>query len=638
VLIIEHAGLSGGTGSSLILRTVRLRHHTCKSRGISNYEQRINFVLVDTFYRMTRQMLSNAWATMLKVEHDYLTENKPVLNYGAVQVDQSRPLAVEVNLYGGINAQELELANVEELAEVIMLVDRLKHASGRVSEVFHEQEANFKAFPDNRFCTGNGAIEVRLEPEGMRGAGQVKLAQQLVADYLLRPALAGEARRQAELFVNQAGLPSQQRLFDVDLTGKPIKAVLPSFSSERRQDLPDLKSSSDRRFNQAVDQALLAKIEQTYLDFRQQLRAGLLEQINTHGLYHASAWLEELTGRYQAEQDRVAKQIKRVRKQLERQPQKKSELTMMKVLRPKFSENFLARDANERQQVVQLKQLQANQNLGQLELDQIDLDRQLIEAWLELMNNLDAKLANYFQQVQISRQKQRPVCSVNLFDYLDENLETRLIEAQIEQHWQAATTGLVFGWGPALTLYADGVGPGAEDLKTEAGVEKLLSYTRSFFDFSQLRVEDWLQASGKSEGAWYAVFDKLAAPFITLDQAKHPSETEIKIMGVPGGAKSIFANGKNYGWTVVDNSNPHTIVALIVWKHIDWRKLTLSDDWQQAHRQLNPGESTGPVGPSEPLEPLGPVVSAQTVSDNGQQGEQMVEVVAPRGESGSHEE
>ena len=624
VLIIEYSSLSGGTGSILTPRTVRLRHHICKSRGIYDYEQRINFVLVDTFYRMTPQMLSNAWNTMLKIETDYLTEDKPVLDYGSVQIDQSRPLAVEVNLYGGINDQELELESVEQLADVIMLVDRLKHASGRVSEAFHEQEANYKAFPGNRFGTGNGAIEVKIETEGMEDIGRVMLGQRLVSDHLLRPA-AGESQRQAELFVNQAGLAGQQRLFDVDVTGKPIKAVLPSFAGERRQDLPELRSSFDRRFYQAVDQALVAKIEQSYLDFREQLKSTLVEQINAFGLYHAREWLDELKVRYQVEQDRVSKQINRVRKQLESQLQQQSELTMMKVLRPKFSEKFLGRDANDRRQVVQLKQLQANQHLLQLEIEEISLRRKLVDAWLECMNNLDAWLADHLQQVQKTRQAERPVCSVNLFDYLEEGLEEQLIEEQIERHWQAATAGLVFDWGSGLTLYTDGVEPGAEDLKTDAGVEKLLSYARRFLDFSQLRVEDWLKTSGKTEGEWCAVFDKLAAPFITLDKAKHPTVTEIKILGVPGSANSIFSNGKNYGWTVVDNFNPHAIEALIVWKHIDWRKLTVSDLWEQAHRQLNP------VEPSVPVEP------AQAASDNGKRVESIGEAVAQIGEPGVNE-
>ncbi len=162
-------------------------------------------------------------------------------------------------------------------------------------------------------------------------------------------------------------------------------------------------------------------------------------------------------------------------------------------------------------------------------------------------------------------------------------------------------------------------------MKTDAGVEKLLSYTRRFFDFSRLRVEDWLQAGAKSGQEWFAVFDKLAAPFINLDKAKHPSVMEIKILGVPGGVNSIFAPGKNYGWTVVDNFNPHAIEALIVWKHIDWRKLTVSGDWAQAHRQLNPAD------------PLGPVEPAQAVSRNGQQAEQVGEVIALIGEQGVNE-
>jgi hypothetical protein len=324
--------------------------------------------------------------------------------------------------------------------------------------------------------------------------------------------------------------------------------------------------------------------------------------------------LDELKGRYQAGQDQVTKQIKKVRNQLGLQPQQSSDLSMMEVLRPKFSENFLARDGNERRQVVQLKQLQAHQYLLQMEIEEINRYWKLINAWLECMNNLAVKLEDYVQQVQETRQAERPVCSVNLFDYLEEGLEEQLIKEQIESHWQAATAGLVFDWGPGLTLYADGVEPGAEDLKTDAGVEKLLSYARGFFDFSQLRLEDWLQAGTKSVPEWYAVFDKLAAPFITLDKAKHPSVTEIKILGVPGGANSIFANGKNYGWTVVDNFNPHSIEALIVWKHIDWRKLTVSGDWDQAHRQLNPVES---LGPGEPVQ-AGGSNSKQAKKDIGE--------------------
>jgi hypothetical protein len=614
VVIIEHASLSGGTGSVFTHRTARLRHHIFKSLGIYDYEQRLNYVLVDTLYRMTLQMRSNACHTLLKIEHDFLTEDKPILDYGSVQIDQSRPLAVEVNLYGGINDQELELASVEQLAEVIMLVDRLKHASGRVSEAFHEQEANYKAFPGNRFCTGNGAIEVKIEPEGMKDIGQVKLAQRLVSAHLLRPAPVGEAKRQAELFVNQADLQSQHRRFNVDVNGKPIKAVLPTFAGERRQDLPDLKSNVDRRFNQEVDKAVGAKVEQLYLDFKGKLKSALTKQINTYGLHHSGAWLDELKGCYQTEQDRVVKQIKQVRTQLENQPRHRSELTMREVLRPKHSQNFLARDAKERQQVVQLKQLQGNQMLVQLEIDDIGRCRKLINSWVEETNNLDTKLEDHLQQAQKTRETERPVCTVNLFDYLGEDLEAQLIEDQIEGYWQAATAGLVFDWGSGLTLYADGVEPGVEDLQTDAGIEKLLSYSRRFFDFSHLRVEDWLQAGGKSAEAWYAVFDKLAAPFITLDKAKHLPVTQIKILGVPGGTSSIFANGKNYGWTVVDNFNPLAIEALIVWKHIDWRKLTVSDSWQQAYRQLHP------------VEP------AQALSRNGKQADEIGKVVEREGE------
>ena len=144
---------------------------------------------------------------------------------------------------------------------------------------------------------------------------------------------------------------------------------------------------------------------------------------------------------------------------------------------------------------------------------------------------------------------------------------------------------------------------GLQSLLSEAGIERFLKYARSFFDFSQVTVEDWLRTTDKSLEAWLADFEIFAAPLVTLDEAKHPQPKVIKIIGAQKGKDGYFGRAVSQGWSVVETADPHNIEVLITWHHLNWRWLSQAESWRRAAERLS--DSPPPSEPSQSNNPQG---------------------------------
>lgn len=592
VLKLYTLSTGGGTGAAIGLCQADLHHQICQQVwGVNEYEQRANLILAEAIDHTDERMKANTWETLVEIEERYEVRRRQPRRYGVIQLDQTRPPWVEVTLYNRMNAKEFTLRNREQVLQVVAEVDRMKHASAIASE-WHAQFANRASFPPGFFCSAAAAVRLTIETEGMKDVGQVWLSRAVVNQYFLRrlPEKEGErlAREAATAFGQQWGLHQQMRYFDRDSeTQLAIKPDQHAFVDERRQDLTGAMASRERDFFAKVQPVLVRLKEEKLTAFLTMLDQAIQTQVNHHGLYHAIDFLDQLEVILQAERRRVQQQIERLQTEFTTWQQ----LQQQQAAKPKrlwyqYRKHLGQQYQDKQRLMLQERKLVAHQALLEVEWQMVRARRQHLLAWVEVLQQVAAALERRAGQVVAEREANRPICVVNLLDHLDKQAEPRLITQQVEGNWQAATQGLWFGWqGEALTLFAPHIEAGAESLRTEAGINKLLSYARTWFDFGGVMVEEWLRSGQKRLDEWLALFDEVAAPFVTLNQAKHPQPKVIKIIGSQFGAEGYFAKAQDYGWTVKETADPHNVEVLFTWHHLNWRLLSQSESWERAYHQ-----------------------------------------------------
>lgn len=601
LLIVQIAGTGGGFGSSQILHHAEARHQINKEVwGAKEYEIRVNLVAPEAFNHHDDRLKANSWRMMLKIEERYLNLDLPPKDYGSIIIERVRPPWVEVALYNRMNFGEHVFRDRDEILQMVAEVDRMKHCSA-IADQWHSEFVNHVAFPPEQFCSAAGALRLTIESEGMKNEGTIWLCHGLLSDHLLRrqpEALAEKlAAKDAEVFINQHGLRTQLRSFERDVQGRPIKPVYHSFVGVRRQDLPEQIAGQHHQLSTAVSQALPEVSKKQAGEFRRSVRTEIATQVNTHGLYQAVRSLGKVNHYLAEEQQRVQRQLDKVRSERAawEQAQVRNQSWGKRLWRDHRKE-YTQQGHEKDQLMLQEKKLIAYQGLLQNEMAEGETRRKQLLSWIETLKQVLGELATRAGQQKLERAAQRPVCVVNLLDYLDKEAETRLIKEQMQAHWLPATEGLQFAWnGDDLTLLAavteDAI-PDPQSLRTQAGLKKLLGYTRSFFDFSQVTVESWLRTSGTSLDGWLSDFERFAAPLVTLNEAKHPRPKIIKIIGSEKGKVGYFAQAVNQGWSVVETADPHNVLVLITWHHLNWRLLSQADSWRRAAERADQPQSS----------------------------------------------
>jgi hypothetical protein len=589
VLEIESVSISGGTGSAQVEAHADLRHQICQQQwGLVEYEQRCNLILPEAIDQMDDRTKENAWLTMLELEDRYQVRRRQPRDYGTVCLDQVRFSWVEVTLYNRINAQEFTLDSRDKLLQVVAEVDRLKHMAGRISEEWHAQFVNYVSFPPGYFCSAGGAVVLKIETEGMKDEGEVQLSQELI-QYLLREPQAETVKQAATTFANQWGLAHQLRRFDRTVEDQPIKPDRQSFDNVSRKELAGVTASHEHKFFVAVDPALVAQRDYQLRTFIQELDKALVEEVNRHGLRHAIGWLAQLAQSIQAEQGRVQVQIERGRADFANWQQQQPSPSLGQVVRNQYRQKLMGQYWEKVRLLLQERKLIVHQSLLELQLQVVTARQRRLSSCVQTLKNVLGDLTKRVNRVKNQRARTRPVCVVNLLDNLDQEAEPRLIRQEVRAKLQAATQGLHFDWDAKgdLTLFGDRerLEAGTESLRTEAGIKKLLGYARTFFEFQGLAVEDWLSQGQPSLEEWLAFFDKFAAPFVTINEAKHPKPKVIKILGSQRGEEGYFAKALDHGWTVVPSDDPLTVEVLVSWHHLNWRWLCQADSWERAHRR-----------------------------------------------------
>jgi hypothetical protein len=336
--------------------------------------------------------------------------------------------------------------------------------------------------------------------------------------------------------------------------------------------------------------------------FATALKGAVAQQVNDHGLYQAIRFVEYVNQLITAEQHQTQQRLDKVRADLAAWEQmQRAGQTGGKHLWSNHRQTYIYQAREKERLLLQEKKLLMYQTLLPTQLAEVGASQNRLLGWLHTLHQVQTNLKRQAGQVSQDRATTRPVCVVNLLDYLDEAAEDELIAAQVQTHWPEATEKLCFAWyGDQLTLcgyMAEAPLPGPKSLVSEPGLEKFLGYARSFFDFSNITVEDWLRASGKSLDEWLADFEMFAAPLVTLDEAKHPQPKVIKIIGAEKGQAGFFAEAVRLGWAVVETVDRHNVEVLITWHHLNWRWLSQAESWRRAAERL----SDAPL-PSEPLQ------------------------------------
>ncbi|MCB0168629.1 MAG: hypothetical protein KDI79_30660 [Anaerolineae bacterium] len=588
LLGIQTASIIGGFGSAQILMQAHLHHQIYQRQwGLKAYELRCNLLLPESFDHCDDQHKALAWATMLEIEAAY---DVPLstLELGSIALERATPPWVEVCLYGRMSAEEIGFNGREEILQVMAAADRMKHF-GPMGEIWHGQYANKVNSPYKVSCSAAGVLELKNEIDAMLAKGGAQLAQQLVSDYLLRryPEKKAEqlAKEEAELFFQQQDFKHLDRRFERDVRGRPIKPSLPALRGTKRKELPTLLANHDHKFFEAVKPALQKVAEKELTSFSEALSRELDQQINTHGLYQGLRWLEQVIRLVEEEDKHWQGKLRKLQTEIE-QAKAQPSARLWDDHRERYRDAYQDQSVEPR---LNEKKLNTTTSFLKETLNELVRKSQMSIGWIKGLDHVTEMIQVHQERLSVTRAQERPVCTINLLDYLKPGEEEQLITQEIEANWQRAIGGLRFasknGRLVLLVEVEDTAFEGAQSLRTEEGLKRLFNYTQSLLDFKHVTVEAWLQKYDKPLEQWLADFEIYAAPLITIDETKAHRPAEIKLIGTEKGNSGYFSGANRDGWTVVETGNPYQVDVLITWHHLNWRWLSQSDSWERCYRR-----------------------------------------------------
>jgi hypothetical protein len=605
VVLVQSGSVCGGVGAGQLLYMADLRHFVCLNKwGVTEYEHNCDLFLPEIFNHDDERLKENTWDTMLKIESRYDGRRHFPLRLGTITLDRLMPPWREVTLWNRMTDKEAIYSGRDEVVQVMTEVNRMKYF-GPIGERYQSELVNYASYPPGCFCSAAGGWRLIIEDDALKELGSFRLGKRLITDHLLRrlPEEQAEQQVRAEVddFCHRMGLYHLSRCFDRDRQGRPLRESLERFRGERRRELPGKISDFEHKYFAAAGKAC----EEVRSQKARELGRALVQEIQhllnapSGGLFQAIRFLDGLALVVEEQQQRARTQLERKRAELaERQQQAQTKRRWLQWPLKTPRDDYLSKSQAIFESNDRLMKLTSTQELLS-DLANVILERRrVLQGWVKVLEHLHAELDRKETQLSGERDANRPVCVHNV---LEPDQETELIQEQLEARWEQAKDNLRFEWeGDAFTLFMVGDHPsipGPRSLWTEEGLTKYLGYTRDFFDFEHLSVEECLSRQAQTAEQWLDRLEILAAPLVSLDDARHPDPPRIQILGTQKGPEGFFKPvAGRANWSIVENNDPHNVEVLIVYQHINWRLLNQSSSWEEAYNRRLAEESRNESG------------------------------------------